>query len=103
MTDKTYVDHLTRTSTWLRGLFMVLFYLVAYLVRLLIALIAIFQFVCVLITGKPNRHLLKFGQDLSEYAYQIYRFLTFNIEKKPFPFSEWPGAAPKSLPNPDKK
>ena len=56
--------------------------------------VAVFQFVVVLITGKQNGNLTTFGDGLSRFVYQIAKFLTFNTEDKPFPFSEWPGATP---------
>jgi hypothetical protein len=53
--------------------------------------IAVFQLISLLLTGQINQNLLPFGQGLSTFLYQVLRFLTFNTEEKPFPFSEWPG------------
>lgn len=77
-------------SKWIRLLFMVLFVIFHYVVRVLVYLVAIVQFITVLCVNRPNENLLKFGQSLSYYSYQIFRFLTYNTNEKPFPFGAWP-------------
>jgi len=77
-------------SIWKRALFMVLFAIIYSIVEIVIVLVAVFQFFCVLITGERNRQVLDFGQDLCAYVYEILRFETFNSERLPFPFAEWP-------------
>ncbi len=83
-----------RQAVFVRALFMILFVIIYYVAEWLVVAVAVFQFVVVLITGKQNANLTAFGEGLSRFVYQIARFLTFNTEDKPFPFSEWPGAAP---------
>ena len=83
-------ERLTRRAVWVRALFMV-FYAIAYAIaELLIWTVAVIQFLFVLITGRVNGQLLRFGNNLTAYVYQIIRFLTFNSEAQPFPFSDWP-------------
>ncbi len=81
-------------STWLRGLYMLLFAVAYGVAELLLLVTAVFQFLTLLVTGKTVARLLIFGENLSRYFYQIVRYLTFNIEERPFPFSDWPAAAP---------
>ena len=38
---------------------------------------------------QPDRRITDFGETLSRYVYELFRFLTFNREKAPFPFSDW--------------
>lgn len=84
-------EFLTVKATWLRGIFMLIFFAVAYyFIILLIAATALFQFGSVLFTGQLNVWLLGFGRSLSLYSQQIVSFLTYNTEQKPFPFGEWP-------------
>jgi hypothetical protein len=53
------------------------------------------QIFWVLFTGETNKPLEKFGQSLATYNYQIIRYLTFNTEKRPFPFYlDWPAGPP---------
>jgi len=62
--------------------------------------VVLFQFIAKLITGKTNDQLLLFGRSLSLYIYEIWRFLTFNSEKLPFPFAEWPKATATDVQDP---
>ena len=82
------------TIIWKRGLVMLFFGFLAGFARLAITLIAVFQFVSLLLTEKPNGPLVKFGQSLNTYLYQINQFLTINSERYPFPFSSWPMSSP---------
>ncbi len=77
-------------AIWIRALYMLLFSIIYSVTEVVIALVAAGQFLTVLITGSKNERLLKFGQSLSTFVYQIMQFFTFNSEEKPFPFAEWP-------------
>jgi hypothetical protein len=50
----------------------------------------------VLFTGKPNERLSRFGLSLAIYTYQIVSYLTFNTERQPFPFTDWPTGPPSA-------
>ncbi|OUD12830.1 DUF4389 domain-containing protein [Thioflexithrix psekupsensis] len=82
--------HVGQLSTWQRGLFLLLFVVIYFFLRFIIAGIAFFQFVTLLITGEINQRLQLFSQGLCTYSYQVARYLTFTTEDKPFPFSHWP-------------
>lgn len=84
---------------WLRIIFM-LFFLVAYqIVELLIGLSVVVQVIFLAITGEKNLFLQQSGASLARYSYQVYRYLTYNREEKPFPFAPWPeGEAPDQDP-----
>ncbi len=83
-------------SIWKRGLGMLGFGFLAGFVRLGITLIAIFQFLSLLFTEEPNKPLIKFGQSLNTYQYQINQFLTINTEEYPFPFADFPESTPEN-------
>jgi len=89
--DEAMKDRLTRTSTWVRGLYMLLFALIYSIAEILVAFIAIFQFFALLIAGRPMDRLVEFGDDLTVFVYEILQFVTFNSEDKPYPFGPWPG------------
>ncbi|MFG1491320.1 DUF4389 domain-containing protein, partial [Oceanospirillum sp. HFRX-1_2] len=75
---------------WLRIIFM-LFFVVAYqIAELLIGLSILVQVIFIAITGEKNLFLQQAGACFSSYAYQVYRYLTYNREEKPFPFTPWP-------------
>lgn len=81
-------------NTWLRGLYMLLFLVFYSVAKIIIFTIIAFQFILSLLTGKINERLVKLGQSLSTYLYQILTFLTFNTEQHPYPFGAWPKGAP---------
>ncbi len=83
-------QNLTTVSTWLRGLFMLLYAIIGSIALAITGAVILFQFVSMLLTGKPNEHLLPFAQSLSIYISQIVRYLTYNTEEKPFPSKSWP-------------
>ncbi len=87
-------DNLTDRSKWVRILYMVFFALAYGVAELLFWLVALFQAVVVLVTGRANEAALRFGQNLSVYIYQIVQFETFNSEFLPFPFNDWPDESP---------
>jgi len=78
----------------MRGVFMVLFLIAYNIVEVLILLVALFQFVAVLFTGRINETVLRLGNNLSFFALETFQYLTFNSNLRPFPFSPWPDEEP---------
>ena len=87
--------HLKERKTWLRGLYMLLFAIFYGIAEIVITAVVLFQFLLVLFTGRTNERLLKLGQSLGTYVYQILQFLTFNSDYHSYPFGAWPKGAPK--------
>jgi len=92
--EKDIKDNLTRQSSWMRALYMVLFAIFYSIAEIVIVVVVVFQFFALLIMGKTNARLLKLGQSLSTYIYQVMLYLTFNSEYHPYPFGAWPKGAP---------
>ena len=89
-------QHIKERSTWLRGLYM-LVYLICYsIAEIVLGVVVLFQFILTVLTGKTNERLLKLGQGISTYVYQILLFLSFNDEYHPYPFGAWPKGPPKA-------
>ena len=84
-----FKENIMRPNIWTRGFYMLIFALVYSIAEVVIAGVVVLQFGFSLFTGQPNDSLTHFGQQLSTYVYQIFRFQTFNSEYKPFPFDEW--------------
>jgi hypothetical protein len=106
MTDELK-EHVKDSSVWVRLLFMLLFSVLYWAAEMVLAVVVLFQFFSVLFTGKKNSQVLALGAQLSTYAYQVFRYLTYNSEEKPFPLGDWPSdkalaeqakPAPKSKP-----
>ncbi|KJS04047.1 MAG: hypothetical protein VR73_15225 [Gammaproteobacteria bacterium BRH_c0] len=78
---------------WIRLVYMILFAFLSVVSRFVICLTGLVQFVLVLFSGEDNYRLRSFGNSLSRWTYDAYRFITFNSEQKPFPFMDWPEEA----------
>jgi len=77
-------------SAWQRVLFTAIFWVIFYLSQLVIAAVVVAQCIFLLVGGKPNDQLLKFGENMGRYVHDVLKFLTFNTEQQPFPFSDFP-------------
>ncbi len=107
-------ENVKNVDTWMRGLFIIIFGIIFYVLIGIIWLLVIFQFVTKVITGNLNAQLEKFSGTLTAYTRQILDYVTFRSEVRPFPFSPMPeddgGAAtagerkrkPKEQTTPDK-
>lgn len=81
-----------RGEIWIRGFYMLLFAVIYGVAKIVFGAIVLFQFGFVLLTTQRNLPLLTFGASLSRFLYEMLLFLTFNTERKPFPFADWPAA-----------
>ena len=93
MKDKTR-ERFINTEIWVRGLYMLLFLIAYNIAEFIIVLLAVFQFISALFTGRANEALIQFGKNLSVFVYEIFEFLTFNTDERPFPFKPWPDEDP---------
>lgn len=90
-----YKKNLKQTSTWKRGLYMLLFAVFYGIAEVVLIAIIVFQFLLKLFTDVTNARLLQLGQNLSTYIYEILQYLTFNSDYQPYPFGEWPDGEPQ--------
>jgi flagellar basal body-associated protein FliL len=81
-------ENIKSRSTWLRLLFMVVFYVLATVTSAVLSVVVVLGFFWVLFTGEKNSQLQQAGQVIAAYLYEIIRYLTFNTEDKPFPFGK---------------
>ncbi len=79
-----------RRNIWLRGLLTILMGLAYQLAGTLLFFVALIQFVLALVSDAPNARLRALGCNLGRYQGQIANFVSFAVEKAPFPFSDWP-------------
>jgi hypothetical protein len=77
-------------DTWLRGLFIVIYAVISYVLFWIIWLVVIFQFVMKVITANLNPNVMNFSGGLTRYAFQILEYVTFQSEERPWPFGPWP-------------
>ena len=89
-------DNLGRGGTWIRGLYMLLFAILFNVAEIVLAAVAIFQFLAQLITGGVNRRLQTFGANLAAYLQETTAFLTYASDDRPFPIGPWPGSGDRA-------
>lgn len=83
-------DNIQSKSTWLRFLYMLILAVCFAIAEAVAVAVVLFQFIHVLFTGERNANLVRFGGSLSEYLFEIARYMTYNSEARPFPFDAWP-------------
>lgn len=81
----------TRGQIALRLLYTLLFVLVFGILKSIVCLITLFQYVYLFITLQPNEPVRIFANKVISYAYRVLRYITLNENLRPFPFSEFPG------------
>lgn len=102
MEDQTK-QNLLNPDLWIRLIYMVVFAALLCIARLVIYAVAVLQFLLVLLSGSDNRNLRELGQIAAKWSLQVFYFLTFNSEQKPFPFDDWPDLDEKSDDEPDEE
>lgn len=85
-------EHLTNKDTWQRILYTILFFIAFSIAKTVLGFVVIIQILFTLFTGSPQETLKNFGMQLSSYIFQIAKYVTFNADEQPFPFSDWPSS-----------
>lgn len=95
-------ENLKQQSTWMRGLYILLFAIFYSIAEIVMFATVVFQFLIKLFTGETNPRLMKLGQCLATYIYQIIQYITFNSDYEVYPFGAWPKGEPSELKKLDK-
>jgi predicted membrane protein len=80
----------SRKQIAIRFLFTILFLLVFEIVKTIIQVAVIFQYIYLFITKKHSEPVRNFSNKVTTYGYKVLRYLTLNENLKPFPFTEFP-------------
>ena len=94
--DENLKHNLKAHKTWMRGLYIIIFSIFYSIAEILLFAVVFFQFLLTLFTGSTNQRLLKLGQSLSSYIYQICQYITFNSDHQPYPFGAWAKGPPSA-------
>ena len=95
-----FKENITSADFWLRLVYTLLFAVAWQVVEVLLAVILVLQIIFRLLTGEPEARLAGFGNSLSQYAWQMGRYVTGAAEEKPWPFMEWPDEKAEWQPRP---
>jgi hypothetical protein len=80
-----------RKEIAIRLLYTILFLIVFEILKLIVQLCVLFQYVFLLITRNFNEPVRNFSNKVLSYTYRVMRYTTLNENQRPFPFSEFPG------------
>ncbi len=69
--------------------FTLLFGVIGWLSLFVFAVVVLVQFGFLLITGELNKNLKAFNGELGDYLADIIKYVSFQKDKKPFPFQSW--------------
>lgn len=74
----------------LRLIYTAIFFVIFALSRYAYLLVVVGQSLHVLMAGNKQEDLLKLSRALNRYIRQLTTYITWDNERKPFPFSDWP-------------
>ncbi len=88
--DKLSQDGISRGKIGIRLIFTLLFLVILSLMHFLIQMIALIQYVVLLITRSYSEPLRSLSNKAAVYVYKLVRYITLNENTRPFPFTEFP-------------
>ena len=89
-TEKEQKPVVSRKQIGIRLLYTILFLVILGIVIVMVKIAVIFQFIYFITTRKPNESVQQFSNKISTYGYRIFRYVTLNESKRPFPFTDFP-------------
>jgi hypothetical protein len=79
-----------RKKITVRLLYTVFFLIVFEILKIIIQVSVLFQYVYLLISKTYSNPVRNFTNKVSIYAYKVLRFVTLNENEKPYPFHDFP-------------
>lgn len=102
--DPEFKNKVTAKPTWTRGLYILLFIVIYNIAEIVLYGVVVLQFLFTLFAGALNTQLQVLGKNLSTFIYQVFMYITYNSDDKPYPFAPWPdNASPAKTPVKTKK
>ena len=89
--DPDFKERVTAKPTWTRGLYILLFIVIYNIAEIVVYAVVILQFLFTLFGGDRNAQLQSLGKNLSTFIYQVFMYITYNSDERPYPFAPWPG------------
>ena len=84
---------LSRKGIAVRLLYTLFFLIVFELLKIIIQVTVVFQYIYLFITKTYSEPLRRFSNKVSAYTYSVMRYITLNENGLPFPFSDFPKEA----------
>ncbi len=86
MDSKTF----PRKKIAIRLFYTVFFFIVFEILKIIIQVSVLFQYVYLIISKKYSHPVRNFTNKVSVYAYRVLRYVTLNENEKPYPFHDFP-------------
>ena len=80
----------SRKDILIRLLYTVLYLLIFEIIKLIVQVAVVFQYIFLIITLDYNKPIRNFSNKLATYTYDVIRYLTLNKNPRPFPFNDYP-------------
>lgn len=77
-----------RKEAWFRIIVAIVSGIILSVWRYLVVILAVVNFIITIFSGKRNKALAVFCEYWNTEAYKYIRYLTFVVNKRPFPFSK---------------
>jgi hypothetical protein len=81
---------LSRKRIAIRFLFTLFFVIVLEVLKIIIQVAVLFQYVCLFISTEYSDPMRRFSDRVSVYAYRVMRYIALNEDTRPFPFADFP-------------
>jgi hypothetical protein len=81
---------LDRKDIAIRLLYTIFFLIVFEILKLIIQVCILLQYVLLLLTRSHNDSVQRFSNKVLSYAYRVMRYVTLNENRRPFPFTDFP-------------
>ena len=88
--NATVVRKDKNSEVFSRIFYTILFALIGWVSLWIFTFVVIIQFGFLLITGQVNKNLKGFNQEVGLFLYDMIKYLSFQTNRKPFPFRDWP-------------
>ena len=86
MESKTF----PRKNIFVRLLYTVFFFIIFEILKTIIQVSVLFQYVYLLISKTYSEPVRNFTNKVSIYAYKVLRYVALNENEKPYPFNDFP-------------
>lgn len=83
-------EPVSRSQIANRLLFTLLFLPITSICNVLVVLATLFQFTLLFITLKHSEPLRAFANRVISFTYRVWRYISLNSSRRPFPFAEFP-------------
>jgi hypothetical protein len=90
MMDNVQESKASRKQIAIRFLYTVLYLIVLEIIKLIVQITVVLQFIYLMIAQNYSVPLRTFSNKLATYAYRVMRYATLNENFRPFPFHDFP-------------